>query len=58
MNFNKLRRYLYMTIVKDFLNFRKNEMNKINLSIMILMPILVFNTFVWTTIFEKYKENM
>ena len=58
MNFNKLRRYLYMTIVKDFLNFRKNEMNKLKLSIMILMPILVFNTFVWTTIFEKYKENM
>tara|TARA_S200002703_G_scaffold122573_1_gene108520 strand:+ start:2407 stop:2964 length:558 start_codon:yes stop_codon:yes gene_type:complete len=47
-----------MTIVKDFLNFRKNEMNKLKLSIMILMPILVFNTFVWTTIFEKYKENM
>ena len=58
MNFNKLRRYLYMTIVKDFLNFRKNEMNKLKLSIMILMPILVFNTFVWTGIFEKYKENM
>ena len=58
MNFNKHRRYLYMTIVKDFLNFRKNEMNKLKLSIMILMPILVFNTFIWTTIFEKYKENM
>ena len=58
MNFNNIRRYLYMTIVKDFLNFRKNEMNKLKLSIMILMPILVFNTFVWTTIFEKYKENM
>jgi len=47
-----------MTIVKDFLNFRKNEMNKLKLSIMILMPMLVFNTFVWTTIFEKHKENM
>ncbi len=58
MNFKKLRRYLYMTIVKDFLNFRKNEMNKLKLSIMILMPMLVFNTFVWTTIFEKHKENM
>ncbi len=58
MNFNNIGRYLYMTIVKDFLNFRKNEMNKLKLSIMILMPILVFNTFVWTTIFEKYKENM
>ena len=58
MNFKKLRRYLYMTIVKDFLNFRKNEMNKLKLSIMILIPMLVFNTFVWTTIFEKHKENM
>ena len=58
MNFKKLRRYLYMTIVKDFLNFRKNEMNKLKLSIMILMPMLVINTIVWTTIFEKHKENM
>ena len=47
-----------MTIVKDFLNFRKNEMNKLKLAIIILIPILVFNTFVWTTIFKKYKENI
>ncbi len=58
MNFNNIRRYLYMTIVKDFLNFRNFEMNKLKLSIMILIPILVFNTFVWTIFFEKYKENM
>ena len=47
-----------MTIVKDFLNFRNFEMNKLKLSIMILIPMLVFNTFVWTIFFEKYKENM
>jgi len=58
MNFNNIRRYLYMTIVKDFLNFRNFEMNKLKLSIMILIPMLVFNTFVWTIFFEKYKENM
>jgi archaellum component FlaF (FlaF/FlaG flagellin family) len=58
MNFNNIGRYLYMTIVKDFLNFRKNEMNKLKLSIIILIPMLVFNTFVWTTIFKKYKENI
>jgi len=40
-----------MTIVKDFLNFRNFEMNKLKLSIMILIPMLVFNTFVWTIFF-------
>tara|TARA_B100000131_G_scaffold92746_1_gene89612 strand:- start:656 stop:1210 length:555 start_codon:yes stop_codon:yes gene_type:complete len=47
-----------MTIVKDFFNFRNYEMNNLKLPIMILMPLLIFNTFVWTKIFEKYKENL
>ncbi len=58
MNFKYIRRYLYMTIVKDFFNFRNYEMNNLKLPIMILMPLLIFNTFVWTKIFEKYKENL
>ncbi len=47
-----------MTIVKDFFNFRNYEMNNYRLPIMILIPLLIFNTFVWTKIFEKYKENL
>ena len=58
MNFKYIGRYLYMTIVKDFFNFRNYEMNNYRLPIMILIPLLIFNTFVWTKIFEKYKENL
>ena len=58
MNFKYIGRYLYMTIVKDFCNFRNYEMNNYRLTIMILIPLLIFNTFVWTKIFEKYKENL
>ena len=58
MNFKYIGRYLYMTIVKDFFNFRNYEMNNYRLPIMILIPLLIFNTFVWTKFFEKYKENL
>ena len=58
MNFKYIGRYLYMTIVKVFFNFRNYEMNNYRLPIMILIPLLIFNTFVWTKIFEKYKENL
>ena len=53
MNFNNIRRYLYMSVYEDLHD--ENIMKNLK-TLIVVLSFFVFNGFVWTVIFDNYKE--